>query len=96
MFMPIWLQLVWAIAGSVSALVVTHGQYLRQHKRSRLPKYLTSTTFLVNRFVLALVGGVLSIAFKTTEPLQAFYIGLSAPILIERAMGGKDFPKLEG
>ena len=24
------------------------GQYLRTHKRTRLPKYLTSTSFLVN------------------------------------------------
>ncbi len=94
--MSIWLQFLWAIAGSLSALAVTHGKYMRQHKRPRLPKYLTSTSFLVNRFVLALIGGLLSIALKTTEPLQASYIGLSAPILIERAIGGKDFPRLEG
>jgi len=84
-------QFLWAFLGSIATLLVVADRHFANGPS--LPKRFRSPGFLVNRLLLAVVAGVLSIALDPAAPIQAVYFGITAPLLVRGWMEGRIFSR---
>jgi len=92
--MSILEQFLWAVLGSIlPQLVVLDRHFLR---RPELPRRFRSRTYLLIRSALAVASGLLAVAFDPTAPLQAIYIGVTAPLLVQGMLDRASLPVRSG
>lgn len=72
-------SLVVEIGGAYRACVGLEGQ---------LPRYYRQPAYFVCRFLLAIAGGTIASVFDAQTDLVAFYLGASAPMVIDRLTQG--------
>jgi hypothetical protein len=61
----------------------------------KVPTRYTRFGYLVVRILLALGGGTLAVVFEANNALTAFYLGASAPIVLDKLAQGA-LPSLPG
>lgn len=77
-------QFVWGLTGSVAILVVAVNRSLS--RRARLPLHYRLPSYWANRGALMLVAGLVAVAFDVSTPLQAMWVGATAPLVVEAWM----------
>ena len=75
-------QFLWAFLGSTLAVLVALDRHFL--RRTELPRRFRSPAYVVARLLLAVAAGLLAIAFDPAAPLQAVYLGVTAPWLVRR------------
>jgi hypothetical protein len=74
--------LLWGALGSLATEILT---ILKIYQRlGRLPGRYRSLWFWTARITLIGIAGGLTVAFGPTSALQAIYIGIAAPLILER------------
>ena len=73
---------LWGFLGSVALEVVLFCDAVRRQRGGRVPAVYRRPAFLVGRALLALVAGVVVVAWGIREPIQGLALGAAAPRLI--------------
>jgi hypothetical protein len=73
---------LWGCLGSFAIEIVTIVQTYQ--KLGRAPARYRSLWFWAARTTLVGIAGGLAVAFKPVSPLMAIYIGVAAPLILER------------
>lgn len=81
-------SLFWA--GVIGSAVVEIGNCFRAMANADgdLPNRYKKVPYLIVRTLLALSGGTLAVVFDAQSPLVAFYLGASAPIVLDKLAQG--------
>jgi hypothetical protein len=83
---PLALHLVFIFAcglgGSLAVEIVTLHQYYERGDIT-LPERYKSIGFWIIRFLLAIIGGCLALAYEIDKPLLAANIGAATPLIIK-------------
>lgn len=76
--------------GVIGSLVVEVGACARAASNGdgSLPNRYFKVGYLIIRLLLALAGGTLAVVFDSQTPLAAFYLGASAPIVLDKLAQG--------
>jgi hypothetical protein len=78
---------MWGVFGSI---IVEVGAVVRatSNNDGRCPPPYNRPFYVVVRAVFAILAGLLPIALNASNALTAFYLGASAPLVVERATAG--------
>lgn len=72
----------WAFLGSLSIEIVEIYWCFLQHEPLKFPERYQSLWYWTTRIGVALIGGVMAVAYDASSPRQAFGIGAAAPFLL--------------
>jgi hypothetical protein len=73
---------IWGFVGSVAVEVIAIIQFYTS-ANSNLPERYSQFAFYVVRFLLALIGGGLAVAYNIDNPILAINIGAATPLIIQ-------------
>jgi len=79
--MRLCLVFFWGFVGSIAVEIVN---LTRAYNLGKIPRRYKRQPYWILRFLLAVVAGLVAIIFETEKPIQAFTIGVAAPLIIRR------------
>lgn len=80
--------LFWLGCAGSAAVEIANGCRACANLDGRVPVRYTRWPYLMSRLLLALAGGTLAVVFEAPTSLAAFYLGASAPLVIDKLAQG--------
>lgn len=75
------LVFVWGFVGSLAVAIVN---VILAYDQRQLPRRYIKVSYWFLRFLLAVIAGLVALAFDVEKPIHAFSIGVAAPLIIRR------------